>query len=117
MGVFIFSKQFNKCNQEDFSSHGHLSIRTMSMLVSLNSDLISALACILGKLFGHNPACALHKLFNYYFSTLQHSVHFAIVLVTLLLMQKYYACIDNIITLTPTLTLQNVLKTIVASTP
>ena len=98
---FFLNNLLNVIN-EDLSSHGHLEIHTTSMLVSLNSDILSALTRVLGKMLRPIPVCALHELFNYYFSTLQHTVHFAILLAMLLIMQKYYVCIDNSITPTPT---------------
>ena len=101
----FFPNNFLNAINEDVSSNGYLAIRATSILVSLNSVLLPAIARILGKMLGPIPVCALHELFNYYFSTLQRIVHFAIVFSMLLLMQKYYVCIDNSIALTLTLTL------------
>ena len=86
VSLFFLINLLNAIN-EYFPLHGHLVIRTVSMLVSLRSALIFALARILGKMLELAPAYALYNLFNCYFSTLQSPVYFAIILCMLSLVQ------------------------------
>ena len=89
----------------------------MSMLVYLRLALLSGLARILGKPLGPTSVYTLCKLFNCYFSTLQITSHFVIILAIILLAQTHHACITRTIALTLTLEPLNALKTIMLSKP